>query len=85
MKSVGWKMPRIVLELDEQEASIVYRALVEQFKEWVFSRLSNNVDDEADKMLKTAEGVVSRLEGAMRDNSQMRDIINRAIDESDNV
>jgi len=78
-------MPRIVLELDEQEASIVYRALVEQFKEWVFSRLSNNVDDEADKMLKTAEGVVSRLEGAMRDNSQMRDIINRAIDESDNV
>lgn len=85
MKSVGWTMPRIVLELDEQEASIVYRALVEQFKEWVFSRLSNNVDDEADKMLKTAEGVVSRLEGAMRDNSQMRDIINRAIDESDNV
>jgi len=85
MKSVGWKMPRIVLELDEQEASIVYRALVEQFKEWVFSRLSNNVDDEADKMLRAAEGVVSRLEGAMRDNSQMRDIINRAIDESDNV
>jgi hypothetical protein len=78
-------MPRIVLELDEQEASIVYRALVEQFKEWVFSRLSNNVDDEADKMLRAAEGVVSRLEGAMRDNSQMRDIINRAIDESDNV
>jgi len=85
MKSVGWTMPRIVLELDEQEASIVYRALVEQFKEWVFSRLSNNVDDEADKMLRAAEGVVSRLEGAMRDNSQMRDIINRAIDESDNV
>lgn len=85
MKSVGWTMPRIVLELDEQEASIVYRALVEQFKEWVFSRLSNNVDEEADKMLKTAEGVVSRLEGALRDNSQMRDIINRAIDESDNV
>jgi len=78
-------MPRIVLELDEQEASIVYRALVEQFKEWVFSRLSNNVDDEADKMLRAAEGVVSRLEGAMRDNSQMRDIINKAIDESDNV
>lgn len=78
-------MPRIVLELDEQEASIVYRALVEQFKEWVFSRLGNNVDDEADKMLKTVEGVVSRLEGAMLDNSQMRDIINRAIDESDNV
>jgi hypothetical protein len=43
------------------------------------------VDDEADKMLRAAEGVVSRLEGAMRDNSQMRDIINRAIDESDNV
>ena len=85
MKSVGWTMPRIVLELDEQEASIVYRALVEQFKEWVFSRLSNNVDDEADRMLRAAEGVVSRLEGAMRDNSQMRDIINRAIDESDNV
>ena len=32
-------MPRIVLELSDEEASIVYRALVEQFKEWVFGRL----------------------------------------------
>lgn len=78
-------MPRIVLELDEQEALVVYRALVEQFKEWVFSRLGNNSNNEADEMLRIAEGVITRLEGALRDDSKVRDIINRAIDDADNV
>lgn len=78
-------MPRIVLELDEQEVLVVYRALVEQFKEWVFSRLGNNSNNEADEMLRIAEGVITRLEGALRDDSKVRDIINRAIDDADNV
>lgn len=78
-------MARIVLELSDEEAGIVYRALVEQFKEWVFSRLEKGVDEESDRMLRLAEGLASRLEEAFRDDSGMRDIINRAIDESDNV
>ena len=78
-------MKRIVLELSDEEAGIVYRALVEQFKEWVFSRLEKGVDEESDRMLRLAEGVASRLEESLTDNSGMRDIINRAIDDADNV
>lgn len=78
-------MARIVLELSDEEAGIVYRALVEQFKEWVFGRLEKGVDEESDRMLRVAEGLASRLEGALRDDSKMRDIINRAIDDADNV
>jgi hypothetical protein len=78
-------MPRIVLELSDEEASIVYRALVEQFKEWVFGRLEKGVDEESDRMLKLAEGLASRLEDALTDKSGMRDIINKAIDDADNV
>jgi tRNA threonylcarbamoyladenosine modification (KEOPS) complex Pcc1 subunit len=78
-------MSRIVLELSSEEASIVYRALVEQFKEWVFSRLEKGVDEESDRMLRLAEGLTSRLEDALTDNSGMRDIINKAIDDADNV
>ena len=78
-------MRRIVLELSDEEAGIVYRALVEQFKEWVFSRLENGVDEESDRMLRLAEGLASRLEESLTDNSGMRDIINKAIDDADNV
>jgi hypothetical protein len=78
-------MKRIVLELSDEEAGIVYRALVEQFKEWVFSRLEKGVDEESDRMLRLAEGLASRLEESLTDNSGMRDIINRAIDDADNV
>ncbi len=78
-------MARIVLELSDEEAGIVYRALVEQFKEWVFGRLEKGVDEESDKMLRLAEGVTSRLEDALKDDSKMRDIINKAIDDADNV
>jgi hypothetical protein len=78
-------MPRIVLELSDEEASIVYRALVEQFKEWVFGRLEKSVDEESDRMLRLAEGLASRLEDALTDKSGMRDIINKAIDDADNV
>ena len=78
-------MKRIVLELSDEEAGIVYRALVEQFKEWVFSRLEKGVDEESDRMLRLAEGLTSRLEESLTDNSGMRDIINRAIDDADNV
>jgi hypothetical protein len=78
-------MARIVLELSDEEAGIVYRALVEQFKEWVFGRLEKGVDEESDKMLRLAEGLASRLEDALKDDSTMRDIINRAIDDTDNV
>lgn len=78
-------MARIVLELSDEEAGIVYRALVEQFKEWVFGRLEKGVDEESDRMLRLAEGLASRLEDALRDDSGMRDIINRAIDDADNV
>lgn len=78
-------MRRIVLELSDEEAGIVYRALVEQFKEWVFSRLEKGVDEESDRMLRLAEGLASRLEESLTDNSGMRDIINRAIDDADNV
>lgn len=78
-------MARIVLELSDEEAGIVYRALVEQFKEWVFGRLEKGVDEESDKMLRLAEGLASRLEDALKDDSKMRDIINRAIDDADNV
>lgn len=78
-------MARIVLELSDEEAGIVYRALVEQFKEWVFGRLEKGVDEESDRMLRLAEGLASRLEDALRDDSKMRDIINKAIDDADNV
>ena len=78
-------MARIVLELSDEEAGIVYRALVEQFKEWVFGRLEKGVDEESDRMLRLAEGLASRLEDALKDDSTMRDIINRAIDDADNV
>lgn len=78
-------MARIVLELSDEEAGIVYRALVEQFKEWVFGRLEKGVDEESDRMLRLAEGLASRLEDALKDDSKMRDIINRAIDDADNV
>jgi hypothetical protein len=78
-------MKRIVLELSDEEAGIVYRALVEQFKEWVFSRLEKGVDEESDRMLRLAEGLTSRLEESLTDNSGMRDIINKAIDDADNV
>ena len=78
-------MRRIVLELSDEEAGIVYRALVEQFKEWVFSRLEKGVDEESDRMLRLAEGLASRLEESLTDNSGMRDIINKAIDDADNV
>ena len=78
-------MRRIVLELSDEEAGIVYRALVEQFKEWVFSRLEKGVDEESDRMLRLAEGLTSRLEESLTDNSGMRDIINKAIDDADNV
>ena len=78
-------MKRIVLELSDEEAGIVYRALVEQFKEWVFSRLEKGVDEESDRMLRLAEGLTSRLEASLTDNSGMRDIINKAIDDADNV
>ena len=78
-------MARIVLELSDEEAGIVYRALVEQFKEWVFGRLEKGVDEESDKMLRLAEGLASRLEDALKDDSKMRDTINRAIDDADNV
>jgi hypothetical protein len=78
-------MSRIVLELSDEEAGIVYRALVEQFKKWVFSRLEKGVDEESDRMLRLAEGLTSRLEGALTDKSGMRDIINKAIDDADNV
>jgi hypothetical protein len=76
---------RIVLELSNEEAGIVYRALVEQFKDWVFSRLEKGVDEEGDRMLRIAEGLTSRLEGALTEDSTMRDIINKAIDDTDNV
>jgi hypothetical protein len=76
---------RIVLELSNEEAGIVYRALVEQFKDWVFSRLEKGVDEESDRMLRIAEGLTSRLEGALTEDSTMRDIINKAIDDTDNV
>ena len=78
-------MARIVLELSDEEAGIVYRALVEQFKEWVFGRLEKGVDEESDRMLHLAEGLASRLEDALKDDSKMRDIINKAIDDADNV
>jgi hypothetical protein len=78
-------MARIVLELSDEEAGIVYRALVEQFKEWVFGRLEKGVDEESDRMLRLAEGLASRLEDALKDDSTMRDIINKAIDDADNV
>ena len=78
-------MKRIVLELSDEEAGIVYRALVEQFKEWVFGRLEKGVDEESDRMLRLAEGLASRLEDALKDDSTMRDIINKAIDDADNV
>ena len=78
-------MSRIVLELSDEEAGIVYRALVEQFKEWVFGRLEKGVDEESDRMLRLAEGLASRLEDALKDDSTMRDIINKAIDDADNV
>jgi len=78
-------MARIVLELSDEEAGIVYRALVEQFKEWVFGRLEKGVDEESDRMLRLAEGLASRLEDALKDDSKMRDIINKAIDDADNV
>jgi hypothetical protein len=78
-------MARIVLELSDEEAGIVYRALVEQFKEWVFGRLEKGVDEEGDRMLRLAEGLASRLEDALKDDSKMRDIINKAIDDADNV
>lgn len=78
-------MARIVLELSNEEAGIVYRALVEQFKDWVFSRLEKGVDEESDRMLRIAEGLTSRLEGALTEDSTMRDIINKAIDDTDNV
>ena len=78
-------MARIVLELSDEEAGIVYRALVEQFKEWVFGRLEKGVDEESDRMLRLAGGLASRLEDALKDDSTMRDIINKAIDDADNV
>ena len=78
-------MSRIILELNDEEASIVYRALVEQFKDWVFGRLEKGVDEEGDRMLKVAEGLTSRLENALTEDSTMRDIINRAADDTDNV
>ena len=78
-------MARIVLELSNEEAGIVYRALVEQFKDWVFSRLEKGVDEESDRMLRIAEGLTSRLEGVLTEDSTMRDIINKAIDDTDNV
>jgi hypothetical protein len=72
-------MSRIILELDDEEASILYRALVEQFKDWVFSRLDGK-SEENDKMLAVAERLATRISDAMKDggkdNSKMRDMIN---------
>lgn len=78
-------MARVILELTEEEAGIVYRALVEQFKDWVFGRLEKTVDEEGDHMLRIAEGVTARLEAMLKEDTTMRDIINRAIDDSDSV
>jgi len=80
-------MARIVFELDEDEAGVVYRALVEQFKQWVFSRIETDsaIDEESDRMLCIAEALTKRLEYAMQDTESSQRIINDAIDGPDIV
>ena len=63
-------MANIILELSDEEAGILYRALVEQFKEWVFSRVGENApapDEENDRMLRVAEKLAQRIEWAIRE------------------
>jgi hypothetical protein len=80
-------MSRIVLELDDEESSILYRALVEQFKDWVFSRMDGK-SEENDRMLAIAERLATRISDALRDDdggsSKLRDMIN-GFDGEDNV
>lgn len=63
-------MANIILELNDEEAGILYRALVEQFKEWVFSRLGDNTptpNEENDRMLRVAEKLAERIEWSIRE------------------